>query len=261
MKLVLSFISFLLFAQVTYAQPVVSKKRFHLYLLAGQSNMAGRGKVEAADTITHSRIWMLNKKGEWLLAKEPLHFDKPDVAGVGPGFSFAIKMAEQDKNIVIGLIPCAVGGSSIEKWQHAEYFEPTKSYPYDDAVTRTKLAMQIGTLKGILWQQGESDCDSLRSIIYSSKLIALVKSFRKDLKIKSLPFLAGTIAPFYEKAHPLAKQVNEAIKGLPAILKRTAVVNTEGLTHKGDATHFDSESARELGTRYATVFISTFSKK
>jgi len=33
------------------------------------------------------------------------------------------------------------------------------------------------------------------------------------------------------------------------------------LMDKGDATHFNSESARELGVRYATVFISTFSKK
>ncbi len=261
MKLILSLISFLLFAQVTYAQPAVGKKHFHLYLLAGQSNMAGRAKVEAGDTTTDSRIWMLNKKGEWLLAKEPLHFDKPDVAGGGPGFSFAKKMIEQDKNIVIGLIPCAVGGSSIEKWQHAEYFGPTKSYPYDDAVTRTQLAMQMGTLKGILWQQGESDCDSLRSMVYSSKLIALVKSFRRDLKVKSLPFVAGTMAPFYEANHPFAKQINEAIKGLPATLKRTAVVSSDGLMHKGDDTHFNSASARGLGVRYATVFTSTFSEK
>jgi len=261
MKLIFSFISFLLFAQATYAQPVVGKKRFHLYLLAGQSNMAGRGEVEAVDTITNSRIWVLNKKGEWLLAKEPLQFDKPVVVGVGPGFSFAKKMAELDANIVIGLIPCAVGGSPIEMWQQANYFEPTKTYPYDDAINRTKLAMQIGTLKGILWQQGESDCDSVRSKHYSGKLVALVKNFRKDLKIKSLPFLAGTIAPFYEIGHPFAKQINEAIEGLPATLKRTAVVNSDGLMDKGDATHFNSESARELGIRYATVFISTFSRK
>jgi len=261
MKLTFSIISFLFFVQITAAQPVVGKRHFYLYLLAGQSNMAGRGKVEAADTIINNRIWVLNKKGDWLLAKEPLHFDKPDVVGVGPGFSFAKKMAAVDSNIIIGLIPCAVGGSSIYNWQHAQYFEPTKSYPYDDAINRTKLALQIGTLKGILWQQGESDCDSVRSVVYSSKLMALVKSFRKDLKIKSLPFLAGTIAPFYEARHPFAKQINEAIEGLPATLRRTAVVDSDGLMDKGDATHFNSESARELGVRYATVFISIFSKK
>ena len=261
MNLIFSIISFLLFTQVTYAQPAVSKKYFHLYLLAGQSNMAGRGKVEAEDTTTNTRIWMLNKKGEWLLAKEPLHFDKPNVTGVGPGFSFAKKMAALDTNIVIGLIPCAVGGSSIASWQQGAYFEPTKSYPYDDAIKRTKLAMQNGTMKGILWQQGESDCDSLRSMAYRSKLIALVKFFRKDVNIKSLPFVAGTIAPFYEAKHIYARKINEAIEGLPQILKRTAIVSSDGLIDKGDATHFNSASARELGERYATVFISTFSKK
>jgi len=260
MNLFFSFISFLLSVQFTDAQPVVGKKHFHLFLLAGQSNMAGRGKVEAADTVTNSRIWVLNNKGQWLLAKEPLHFDKPDVVGVGPGFSFAKKMAALDTNIVIGLIPCAVGGSSIDNWKHAQYFEPTKSYPYDDAINRTKQAMQTGTLKGILWQQGESDCDSLHAGVYSSKLMVLVKNFREDFKIKSLPFLAGTIAPFYEAKHNFAKQVNEAIEGLPATLSNTVVVGSDGLMDKGDATHFNSASARELGVRYATVFKSAFTR-
>ncbi len=260
MKLIFSLIPFLLFVQLTGAQPVVGKKHFHLYLLAGQSNMAGRGAVEAADTLTNSRIWVLNKNGQWLLAKESLHFDKPDMVGVGPGFSFAKEMVSMDKNIVIGLIPCAVGGSSIDYWRPGQYFEPTKSYPYDDAIGRTTLAMKKGTLKGILWQQGESDCDAVRSLVYSSKLIALVKNFRKDLKIKSLPFLAGTIAPFYEARHAFAKQINEAIEGLPTALKNTAVVSSAGLVDKGDATHFNSASARELGVRYASVFKSTFKK-
>jgi hypothetical protein len=197
---------------------------------------------------------MLNKNDEWQIAKEPLHFDKPDVAGVGPGFAFAKKMVEQDTNVIVGLVPCAVGGSPIDMWEPTKYYEPTKSYPYDDAIKRTKLAMQLGVLKGILWQQGESDNDSARASAYSGRLVALVKRFRKDLKIKSLPFVAGTIAEFYVVGHPFIKKVNYAIESLPARLKKTAVVHSSGLTHKGDVTHFNSASARELGLRYAASF-------
>lgn len=165
--------------QSAIAQPIVSKKQFHLYLLAGQSNMAGRGKVETEDTTRHPRVWVLTKNNDWQLATEPLHFDKPSVVGVGIGFAFAKKMAELDTNIVIGLIPCAVGGSPIDMWQPIKYYEPTKSHPYDDALKRTQLAMQKGKLKGILWQQGESDSDSLKAKVYAQNLVKLVKSLEE----------------------------------------------------------------------------------
>jgi Carbohydrate esterase, sialic acid-specific acetylesterase len=238
-----------------FSQPAVAKKKFYLFLLSGQSNMAGRGRVEAEDTITHKRIWVLNKNNEWELAKEPLHFDKPAVVGVGPGFAFAKKMAEMDTTICIGLIPCAVGGSAIEVWQPAKYYEPTKSYPYDDAVKRTKIAMNAGVLKGILWQQGESDADSVRSKVYGQQLYALVKRFRKEFKTKSLPFMAGTIAAFYQQKHPFAATVNKAIEELPLHLKCIGIVSAAGLLHKGDDTHFSSAAARELGKRYAEAFM------
>ncbi len=241
-------------AQTITAQPIASKKQFHLYLLAGQSNMAGRGKVEAEDTTHHARVWRLTKDNTWVFATEPLHFDKPTIVGVGPGLAFAKMMADLDTNIVIGLIPCSVGGSPIEVWQPTKYYEPTKSYPYDDALKRTKTAMQTGTLKGILWQQGESDSDPIRANIYGQRLVVLVKKFRKDLKMKRLSFVAGTIAEFYIANHPYAKTVNEGIEQLPKRLKKTAFVNALGLIHKGDDTHFDSSSARELGKRYALVF-------
>jgi len=248
------------FSQTCYSQPAIVKKQFHLYLLAGQSNMAGRGTVEAEDTVINKRIWVLNKQGKWQLAKEPLHFDKPSIAGVGPGYAFAKKMSEQDTNIIIGLVPSAVGGSPIAMWEPSRYYEPTKSYPYDDALRRTKLAMKDGVLKGILWHQGESDSDSSQAIVYSKKLVALVKRFRKDLKIKSLPFVAGTIADFYVATHPFGKQMNAGIKELPQRLKKVAAVQTDGLMHKGDVTHFNSASARAVGLRYATVFINELNK-
>ena len=243
----------LTFWQTAYAQqPNIVKKRFHLFLLARQSNMAGRGKVE--DTLHHHRIWVLTKNNDWQLAAEPLHFDKPSVVGVGIGFAFAKKMAELDTNIVIGLIPCAVGGSPIDTWEKGKFFDQTKSFPYDDTLKRTKIALEKGKLKGILWQQGESDSDSIRAKVYGKNLEILVRRFRKDLKNRHLPFVAGTIAEFYSDKKPYAKIVNQGIEALPTNVKNTATVNASGLKHKGDDTHFDSPSARELGRRYAAVF-------
>ena len=48
----------------------------HLYLLIGQSNMAGRGEVAKEDRTPHPRVLKLDKKDEWVPAVDPLHFDK-----------------------------------------------------------------------------------------------------------------------------------------------------------------------------------------
>lgn len=235
------------------AQPPVAKEKFYLFLLAGQSNMAGRGMVDSAGQQLNPRILMLDKNGEWQPARDPLHFDKPAAAGVGPGLAFARQMAAGDTTIYIGLVPCAVGGSSIEVWQPGKYYEPTKSFPFDDAIRRTKTAMQYGTLKGILWHQGESDADSLHAPLYQNNLVLLVKRLRKDLKTKLLPFAAGTLAEYYVANHPYAAVINDAVNHLPEMVKKAVVVSASGLTDKGDRVHFDSPSARILGTRYATA--------
>ena len=98
-----------------------------LFLLIGQSNMAGRGVPEAEDQQTNPRIWMLTKELSWVPARDPMHFDKPAVIGVGPGLAFAKQLASTYPTINIGLIPSAVGGSGINVWRPGAYYEPTKS--------------------------------------------------------------------------------------------------------------------------------------
>jgi hypothetical protein len=58
------------FAQTASLPP---KEKFHLFLLAGQSNMAGRGTVTPQDKTPHPRVLMLNQAGEWVPAVDPMH--------------------------------------------------------------------------------------------------------------------------------------------------------------------------------------------
>jgi len=139
-----------------------SKENLHLYILMGQSNMAGRGKIETLDTLTHPRVFMLDKAINWVLASDPMHFDK-SAAGTGLGLTFGKVMADKNPNIRIGLIPTAVGGSSINYWFADSIFTQTNTYPYDDMVRRTKEAMESGTLKAY--------CGIRASLIRISKLV------------------------------------------------------------------------------------------
>ena len=87
---------------------------------------------------------MLNKAGEWVPAIDPLHFDKPGIVGVGLGKTFAIQYAAEHPDVVVGLIPCAVGGSPINAWAPGGYHKQTKAHPYDDCLQRAcrKLCQQ-----------------------------------------------------------------------------------------------------------------------
>jgi hypothetical protein len=245
--------SFILFSALAFKQDV--PPRLQLFLLIGQSNMAGRGVPEAQDQQTDPHIWMLNKELSWVPASDPMHFDKPAIVGVGPGFAFAKKIASTYPSMNIGLIPCAVGGSGIDVWKPGAYYEPTKSYPYDDALRRTRKALENGQLAGFLWHQGESDSKPGNAAIYEEKLTELVQRLRKDLNAPHVPFVVGTLGDFIVAKNPDAKTVNDALQQATRHIPDSYCVVASGLTHKGDTTHFDTPSARALGQRYADVFI------
>jgi hypothetical protein len=236
-----------------FAQQKVDSN-FHLYLLIGQSNMAGRGEIDSESKAINPQIWMLDSLNHWVTATDPVHFDKPSAA-VGPAISFAKTILGDNKKIRIGLIPCAWGGSPIKAWEHgAEYIN--NSHPYDDAIARTRIAMQQGVLKGILWHQGESDNDSARAPLYMGKLKTLVNRFRNEFKSPSLPFVAGEIGHFNK-----VDFINPVIRQLPQHISNTAVVSAEGLTDKGDKLHFNTTAARELGKRYAIAIQKLTTRK
>jgi hypothetical protein len=198
---------------------------------------------------------MLNKAGKWAPAADPLHFDKPGMVGVGLGKTLGTVVAEKDSEITIGLIPCAHGGSPISVWQPGRYYKPTRGHPWDDAIKRAKLAMKAGTLKGILWHQGESDSKQGLAEIYEKKLHDLVSRFRRELDAPQVPFIAGQMGIFKERPWSEAKKrVDQVHRELPKKLKQAGFVDAKGLDHKGDKVHFDASSYREFGRRYADVF-------
>jgi hypothetical protein len=221
----------------------------------GQSNMAGRGPIEAIDTIVHPNVMMLNQDYEWVPAREPLHFDKPAVVGVGPGLAFGKTMSETFPDITIGLIPCAAGGSSINKWQPGALHDQTQSYPYDDMLKRTQFALNSGVLKGIIWHQGESDSRQENYREYEQHLVNLIESLRREFNNPNLPFVVGALGDFYAEKNTYADSINAIIHAIPQKVDQTAFVEAIGLTDLGDETHFDSKSARMLGKRYANAMV------
>ncbi len=259
MKRSISFIASLILLDSVIVAPAAEAPRtepppdsnFQLYLLIGQSNMAGRGALDAESQQTCPRVEMLTKDLAWKPATDPLHFDKPAAAGVGPGLEFGKKMAEANPTVRIGLIPCAVGGTSIKVWVPGAEDKDTKTHPYDDMLQRVRAAQKAGVLKGIIWHQGEADRNA--SDAYGRELTDLITLLRKDLKVPNLLFIAGELPSFNTNNAAATKRFNAVVQGLKE--KNYACVSAEGLHHKGDHLHCDAESARILGRRYAEKMI------
>lgn len=239
-----------------------SPESFHLFLLVGQSNMAGRGVVEPQDQKPHPRVLVFTKEQTWAPAVDPLHFDKPAVVGVGPGRAFGLAVAKANPDITIGLIPCARGGSPISSWEPGAYHDQTDGYPYDEAIERARAAMRTGTLRGILWHQGEGDSTPERARVYEKRLHELVERFREDLNAPEVPFIVGQLGKFETRPwNDAKKQVDAIHRDLPNHLPRTAFVSADGLTDKGDHVHFDARSSRELGERFAKAYLTLIEKE
>lgn len=230
-------------------------EQFHIILLVGQSNMAGRGKVAEEDKTPHPRVLMLNKAGEWVPAVDPLHFDKPGIVGVGLGKTFGMDYAEAHPGVTVGLVPCAVGGSPISSWEPGGYHAQTKSHPWDDMLPRAKKALEHGTLKVILWHQGESDSSPSAAPLYEDRLHALIGRLRTELGASGVSFIAGQMGIFEEKPWSESKnEVDRVHRELPKNVENSSFVSAERLKHKGDAVHFDAASYREFGHRYFKAF-------
>lgn len=220
-----------------------------IYLLLGQSNMAGRGALDSSPSAENPRILAFSPDGAWVVARDPLHQKIGRTEpGVGPGLSFANAMlADTPHDLVIGLVPCAVGGSPLKRWVKGGDL-------YEQAVARAKAAVASGgVLAGVLWHQGETDSDKLPwADTYEKRLAGMIADLRADLGAPELPVVVGQIGEFLTvEKHPGVDTVRAAIRKVGSTYPHIGYVDSSGLSHKGDVLHFDAPSARELGRRYA----------
>lgn len=246
--LTVSLIGLLLWSGVSRAESV-EPENLHIYLLIGQSNMAGRAPVPDDLTGVIDRCFLLNEDGEWEPARNPLNRYSsvgkgPPHQRLGPGYSFARRMLEANPDINIGLIVNARGGTKIEQWLG-------KSKLYWGIRGRAKAFRESGQIKGVLWHQGESNVENPDE--YLSQLKVLIGNLRNDFKDMNLPFVAGQIRGEYAA-------INDEIARLPDEVDLTGVATSEGLTTY-DRWHFDSESQLKLGERYAEVMLALLAER
>ncbi len=234
-----------------------------LFILFGQSNMEGAAGPEPEDKVVNDRVFVLGyddaclgrKYNEWSLAQPPLH---RCFTGLGPGDWFGKTMASAWSDAQIGLVPAAISGVDIDFFRKDVVSTRRKEFkiPPDDKrpgayamlLERAKLAQERGRIRGILFHQGESDTGQT---VWLDKVAEIVANLRQDLALvpEEVPFIAGELP--YEGC---CSSHNSIVNQLPERIPNAHVVSAEGLGLK-DRFHFDTKGQREMGKRYAEVFL------
>ena len=233
-----------------------AKKNLWVVILAGQSNMAGRGQVSPADTLPHPRILALGAEMKWLQAKEPLHFYEPENTGLDCGMSFAREViGSVGDSVSIALVPCAVGGSELRHWLGDSLHRDVSLL--SNFEQRTEFARASGTIKALLWQQGESDAVPRVNRDYENQLRGLFEQFRKISGNEALPILVSELG---RTSKPQLMQdkmdtINIFINHLADSDDNIYRTETNGFSFKADSVHFDATSQRLMGKRFARTFI------
>ena len=246
-----------------------------LVLLAGQSNMSGRGYLTPEDVAEIPGLTAIRRDFQWIPAVDPFNYDRLNMlgladakdpfevkglvmngakrAGVGPGRTFGKYMRRHFPDHEVGLIPASIGGTPIAAWLPGGKDPYSNAYPYDDCLKLAREAMKSGRIAAVLWHQGETDAAN-RTPDYKEKLKAVVSNFRNDLGLADVPFILGELGSFLDPAWPVA-EYNRMIREVSMELPRMGWVKTADLTDRGDKLHFSAESQHELGRRYWEEFL------
>lgn len=220
----------------------------HSFLLIGQSNMAGRGFIEEALPVDKTHIKIL-RNGRWQTMFRPVNPDR-SFSGVNLAESFAEAYA-QKHGVDVGLIPCADGGTRMDQWVPG-------SLLFDNAIYQARLAQRTSTIAGVLWHQGESDCQEDRYLTYGKKLENMLGALRKELDLYDVPVILGGLGAYldnYTKSvHLQWPQINAELEKVAAKDPLVGFVSADGLTPNPDNLHFSAKSLHEFGLRYYAEF-------
>lgn len=237
-----------------YPKNLGNKNNTWVFILAGQSNMAGRGMIEPQDTIYSERILTINKSGKVVLAKEPLHFYEPSRTGLDCGLSFGKTLHKNiPDSITILLVPTAVGGSSISQWIGDSTYRNVQLLTNFTEIVN--IAKKYGTVKGILWHQGEADANEKDVVLYKMHLTTLIDKFRKIIDNNNLPVLIGELGSYSDNQFYYSL-INEQIESYISTDTNAFLISTKDLKDKGDKVHFNSTGQRSLGKRFAKAYLA-----
>ncbi|HEY0258194.1 MAG TPA: sialate O-acetylesterase [Candidatus Methylacidiphilales bacterium] len=252
-------------------------EHYDVFLLAGQSNMDGRG----------SKKQLVGPLAKWALPRpdiliayssSSLHGPvcssggwKPLEPGYsapggkqrdtvvlpggsfGPEVSFGATLADGMSGKHIALIKFAEGGTNLKR----DWNPTNPGLLHDQFVAFVKASLLALTqrgdtyqIDGLAWHQGEGDADEAPAV-YQQQLTDLIRVFRADFSTPDLPVVLGEI---FENGK--RESIRTAQLAICQAVPQAYFASSGGLTTVDKDTHFNGPSQIELGRRMAKALLS-----
>jgi hypothetical protein len=226
--------------------------KMSLFVMAGQSNMSGKGTLPEMQHVNY-HIYVFGNDYRWRLALEPI--DSPIA------LSFATNLHALEPERIFGLIPCAKGETSIMEWQQNDSDQSL----YGSCLKRIRAAGLAGQVDGIIFFQGEADTVNpdmaphlpLAVNNYAEMFEKYVTDMRADLDDPNLPVVFAQIGSNKNSEKyvnwTIIQQQQESV-----MLACSAMITSDDLELR-DEIHYTTSSYLIIGERFANAFRSLLS--
>ena len=275
--LLIFFISYL----SSYSQTQLSENKINVFILAGQSNMAGAAnasnltKLDIKDLENaQQNISFVNngKKSVPLKVTTPPAWKRKKFqldSCFGPEIFFGIELSKKHPNKKFLFIKRSQEGTSLygcwnpnwtkEKAQYiGELNKPKLFYELINDVDRelSKYDKSDYQIMGMLWVQGESDSSQkwgpLPSETYADNLTNLIKSSRLEFKSSQMQFMIMQVGS--KKIGLAMKQVSEELKNVTFIAQNKDISSYNFLPRLEDNIHYNYFGMKKIGILFSNNF-------
>jgi len=253
-------------------------EHYEVFLLAGQSNMDGRGDKQhlvgelasyakpQPDVLIAFAAGGLHRPltlSQGFVPLEPGYSGTPGrkagglpTGTFGPEVSFGRTMANGLPGKHVALIKYAEGGTNLR----TDWNPDKKGSLYVKFIDFTRQSLKglkdrgdTCEIRGMIWHQGESDA-SLPPAQYQRMLTEFINRVRADLAIKDLPFVIGEV--FDNGKRDVVRAAQQTVATTVA---GAHFASSQGLATFDAGTHFDAPSQIKLGQRFAEPLLKLLS--
>lgn len=236
--------------------PVPAPSKKVLYAFPGQSNNVAHGPLEdLPDFPLAYRVSIYGYNEQWRAGAEPMSDHTGITSGnmvfndnenlASSGMAFANEMATEG---LVGLIPCAKGGTSIAQWQKGGAL-------YTAMTNRINAALQEpGTeLGAIIWSHGEENTRTFQKYLeYKTGTIQVFTDMQNDF---GKPIIFCQLGP--NPNLPDREYWDEVKSDQASIfMDNVYMITTDDLSQLDDKVHHDTQSLVTIGVREALMMKS-----
>lgn len=265
----------------------VHAQQVNVYLIGGQSNATGQGRVENLPQsfvanpnvrIFYSAYTNEGKNVMKWISLCPAS-ESPERFGTELSLGNVLQTLYPEQKVA--LIKHALSGSNLyEQWNPGNLPGETQGPEYKKFITTVQAGIAALKAQGLqpviramFWQQGEADARELageqNNQAYGKNLNNFIHQIRKDVECPDMPFIYGTVLPLSAERFPGRQMIKEAQQKIAEAshsdlsVKNAILVEADDLQmlhtdyqtpDSKDDVHLGTFGLLNLGERYAKAF-------